>query len=211
VIARCCLSGCIVGIVGGIGTDVRGCCLSGGRPSPLPPLQVLITCFYESGLTTGKVKGGRILGEYPSDLTEESSLNLGRGRIQPTTSWESLWNGIAIWFGITDEKDLDAVLPYRKYRTWYMYLPGNEKLYSDSDLFVSSSVDEGKQECSQDELVELCGLEEDPSSGNAQRVRRLSEKQVTEDPQKDASYLLVLTLFGAAIGTALVIFIRPRN
>ena len=33
-------------------------------------------------------------------------------------------------------------------------------------------------------------LEEDPSSGNAQRVRRLSEKQVTEDPQKDASYLL---------------------
>lgn len=56
-------------------------------------------------------------------------------------------------------------------------------------------------------------LEEDPSSGNAQRVRRLqvSEKQVTEDPQKDASYLLVLTLFGAAIGTALVIFIRPRN
>ena len=76
---------------------------------------------------------------------------------------------------------------------------------------MSSSVDEEEQECSQDELVELCGLEEDPSSGNAQRVRRLSEKQVTEDPQKDASYLLVLTLFGAAIGTALVIFIRPRN
>ena len=76
---------------------------------------------------------------------------------------------------------------------------------------MSSSVDEEKQECSQNELVELCGLAEDPSSGNAQRVRRPSEKQVTEDPQKDASYLLVLTLFGAAIGTALVIFIRPGN
>ena len=153
----------------------------------------------------GKVKGGRILGEYPADLTEESRLNLGRGRIRPTTSWESLWNGVAIWFGITDEKDLDAVLPYRK------FLPDNEKLYSDSDLFVTSSADEEEQECPQDELVELCGLEEDPSSGNAQRVRRLSEKQVTGDSQKDASYLLVLTLVGAAIGTVLVIFLPPRN
>ena len=89
-------------------------------------------------------------------------------------------------------------------------MPDNEKLYSDSDLFMTSSTDEEEQECPQDELVELCGLEEDPSSGNAQRVRRLSEKQVTGDSQKDASYLLVvLTLFGAAIGTALVIFLRP--
>jgi hypothetical protein len=153
-----------------------------------------------TSLVGTKVKGGRILGEYPSDLTEESSLNLGRGRIRPTTSWESLWNGIAIWFGITDEKDLDAVLPYRK------FLPDNEKLYSDSDLFMTSSTDEEEQECPQDELVELCGLEEDPSSGNAQRVRRLSEKQNTGESQKDASYLLeeVLTLFG--IGSALVIF-----
>jgi hypothetical protein len=71
---------------------------------------------------------------------------------------------------------------------------------------MTSSTDEEEQECPQDELVELCGLEEDPSSGNAQRVRRLSEKQNTGESQKDASYLLeeVLTLFG--IGSALVIF-----
>lgn len=33
----------------------------------------------------GSVKGGTIHGEYPTDLTSASSLNVGRGRVIPTT------------------------------------------------------------------------------------------------------------------------------
>ena len=61
----------------------------------------------------GAVKGRRILGSYPSDISEGSDLDLGRGRMLPTTSWEALWNGVLEWFGV-EASQMDAVLPNRK-------------------------------------------------------------------------------------------------
>lgn len=58
----------------------------------------------------GAVKGG-FLGEYPSDLTEESPLNIGRGRIIPTTPWESIWNGVGEWMGVQGTSEMKKLLP----------------------------------------------------------------------------------------------------
>ena len=35
----------------------------------------------------GSVKGGQVAGTYPDDFTEDAPLNLGRGRMLPTTPW----------------------------------------------------------------------------------------------------------------------------
>ena len=151
------------------------------------------------------MKGGRILGEYPSDLTEKSRLNLGRGRIQPTTSWEALWNGIAQWFGVTDENDLDAALPYRKHSS------DKDTMYSESDLFVLGDREQ-EQQCSQHELAQMCGLEED---SNLKRARRISEEKVKDGATfstKYTSFLVFLSLFVGTIGTALtIIFARQKK
>jgi uncharacterized protein (DUF1501 family) len=61
----------------------------------------------------GAVRGGQILGEYPADLSENGTFNIGRGRLVPGTSWEAVWNGIGGWFGVSDA-DMDAVLPRRQ-------------------------------------------------------------------------------------------------
>lgn len=44
----------------------------------------------------GDVKGGQILGKYPSDTTTDGPLNLGSGRLIPPTSWESIWNSVLL-------------------------------------------------------------------------------------------------------------------
>jgi uncharacterized protein (DUF1501 family) len=43
----------------------------------------------------GAVRGGQVLGEYPRDLSLGGGLDIGRGRMIPTTSWEHTWNGVA--------------------------------------------------------------------------------------------------------------------
>ena len=63
-------------------------------------------------LAGGAVRGGQILGQFPEDLTEEGELNLGRGRMIPTTSWEQIWNGVGAWFGVS-ESAMRTVLPRR--------------------------------------------------------------------------------------------------
>lgn len=60
----------------------------------------------------GSVDGGKILGKYPDDITPEGPLNIGRGRIMPTTSWDAIWNGVAEWMGVEPEQ-LGDVLPNR--------------------------------------------------------------------------------------------------
>ena len=75
----------------------------------------------------GAVKGGQILGDYPS-IGEESDVNLGRGRLLPTTSWERLLNGAGGWFGVPDSA-MDTVLPGCR------YFKGS--LFSHDDLFVA--------------------------------------------------------------------------
>ena len=66
-------------------------------------------------LLGGDLKGGRILGEYPDDLTATSSVDAGggRGRLVPTMPWESLWHAVAGWLGVDvdDEDELRDVLP----------------------------------------------------------------------------------------------------
>tara|TARA_B110000211_G_C13820812_1_gene439196 strand:- start:40 stop:702 length:663 start_codon:yes stop_codon:yes gene_type:complete len=53
----------------------------------------------------GDLKGKRIHGKYPAKLGEENGeVNIGRGRILPTTSYNSLWLPIAEWYGILPEE-----------------------------------------------------------------------------------------------------------
>ena len=47
----------------------------------------------------GPLKGKKFFGEYPSDLTSDSPLNTGRGRMIPTLSWESMLSPIMEWMG----------------------------------------------------------------------------------------------------------------
>lgn len=61
-------------------------------------------------LTGGKVRGGKILGTYPDTLTDDGDLNIGRGRILPTHSWEAVWKGLVEWFGV-EQDQLSYVLP----------------------------------------------------------------------------------------------------
>ena len=60
----------------------------------------------------GEVRGGQMLGAYPSTLAESDAnpLNIGRGRLIPTTPWEAMWNGLAEWFGVSND-EMDTVLP----------------------------------------------------------------------------------------------------
>ena len=74
----------------------------------------------------GSVRGGRILGEYPSDLSPDGPVSLRRGRMIPTTSWEAVYNGVAEWMGVTTPEELDKVLPNR----------GNfRRLYTGPEMF----------------------------------------------------------------------------
>lgn len=61
----------------------------------------------------GAVKGNRILGKYPETLLEDGEWILDRGRVIPTTPWDSVFNAIAGWLGVADNQ-LDSVLPNRR-------------------------------------------------------------------------------------------------
>lgn len=60
------------------------------------------------------VRGGRIHGEYPGDITPRGSLNIDRGRLIPTLSWESVMNPIIQWMGASSDEDLNYCLPNRQ-------------------------------------------------------------------------------------------------
>jgi uncharacterized protein (DUF1501 family) len=57
----------------------------------------------------GPVNGGRIYGQYPS-LVLNSSLEVGRGRLIPTTSVDEYGSELARWFGVSSS-DMDTVFP----------------------------------------------------------------------------------------------------
>jgi uncharacterized protein (DUF1501 family) len=61
----------------------------------------------------GAVKGGKIHGSYPSDITNSGPLNIGRGRIIPTLSWESVLNPIVEWMGVDQSSELNYCMPNR--------------------------------------------------------------------------------------------------
>ena len=62
----------------------------------------------------GAVRGGRIHGEYPGDITPRGPLNIDRGRLIPTLSWESVMNPIIQWMGASSDEDLNYCLPNRQ-------------------------------------------------------------------------------------------------
>ncbi|GMH88299.1 hypothetical protein TrST_g6936 [Triparma strigata] len=59
----------------------------------------------------GAVKGGNILGQYPTDLRSGMGTDVGNGRLIPTTPWEGLWHGIAQWLGVEDGAIMKRVMP----------------------------------------------------------------------------------------------------
>jgi len=62
----------------------------------------------------GSLRGGRILGQYPTDLSDESPLNIGRGRLLPTLPWEAVWNAVAQWMDVNEDSALDKIFPNRR-------------------------------------------------------------------------------------------------
>ena len=61
-------------------------------------------------LAGGAVKGGQILGKYPEKMKD---VDVGRGKMQPSTPWEGLWNGIGTWWGL-DKESMEKILPNAK-------------------------------------------------------------------------------------------------
>ena len=82
-------------------------------------------------LMGGSVKGGIIHGDYPSDITPGGPLNVGRGRLIPTLSWESPLNAVVQWMGVNDESELDYCMPNRKNT--------GAQLFSKEDMFEADS------------------------------------------------------------------------
>lgn len=82
-------------------------------------------------LIGGKVKGGKIHGQYPDDITPDGPLNIGRGRIIPSMSWDSVWNGVVDHMGVPDSRK-DEVLPNR-----HNTLDAPLELFTKDDLFES--------------------------------------------------------------------------
>uniref|UniRef100_A0A7S1BVX8 Uncharacterized protein n=1 Tax=Corethron hystrix TaxID=216773 RepID=A0A7S1BVX8_9STRA len=80
----------------------------------------------------GLVNGGKVIGDYPTDFSLKSPLNIDRGRLIPTRSWDSLWNGIVEWFGASERIELDTVLPNRA--------NFQSVLFSKADMFRSPVV-----------------------------------------------------------------------
>ena len=60
----------------------------------------------------GDLEGGKILGQYPDDLTNANQY-IYSGITIPTTPLDSVWNSIAKWMGVTSEDDLNMVVPNR--------------------------------------------------------------------------------------------------
>ena len=85
----------------------------------------------------GSLNGGKILGTFPDDLSSTSKYRLGnRGRMVPTTSYNSIWNAVAQWMGVPEE-DMDEILPNRQNFINNCDYP----LYTDKELFINGSND----------------------------------------------------------------------
>jgi uncharacterized protein (DUF1501 family) len=64
-------------------------------------------------LAGGGVNGRRIVGKYPPTFSENYEFNIDRGRLIPTTSWDSVFNAVADWMGVTTEEEFNMILPNR--------------------------------------------------------------------------------------------------
>ncbi len=63
-------------------------------------------------LGPGTVNGGNVYGSYPTSLATGNSLDIGRGRILPTTSVDEYYLELANWFGISPTStEMQFILP----------------------------------------------------------------------------------------------------
>lgn len=61
----------------------------------------------------GGLKGGQIFGKHPTSMSVDVDDVDNRGRLIPTTSWETFYEPIMEWFGVNEEK-MAEVLPNLK-------------------------------------------------------------------------------------------------
>ena len=59
----------------------------------------------------GAVGGGKVYGSYPQSLALNNELDLGRGRLIPTTSVDAYNAELATWFGVPNNSMLTDILP----------------------------------------------------------------------------------------------------
>ncbi len=61
----------------------------------------------------GAVNGAEVFGSYPTSLAsaKNTDLDVGRGRVIPTTSVDEHSAELALWYGIKNDSTLEAVLP----------------------------------------------------------------------------------------------------
>jgi uncharacterized protein (DUF1501 family)/uncharacterized protein (DUF1800 family) len=78
----------------------------------------------------GSVKGGQILGKFPSDMRDFSEYNIGNGVFVPTSPWEAIWKPILSWIGV-EKSGIDKILPYLK------NFPSSH-LFADESVFKST-------------------------------------------------------------------------
>ena len=62
----------------------------------------------------GEVRGKKILGNYPDILSEDGPLIFEPGIVIPTLAWDSIWNGVAQWIGITNP-NVSALIYFASY------------------------------------------------------------------------------------------------
>jgi len=79
----------------------------------------------------GGIDGGKVFGDFPLSLSSpidptNGNLDLGRGRLIPTTSVDELAAELAMWFGVDNASDLDLVLP--NIGRFYSYNAGSPPL-----------------------------------------------------------------------------------
>lgn len=59
----------------------------------------------------GGLQGARMYGHYPDSLAPDNPLDIGRGRLIPTTSVDAFNAELAMWFGVPNNGTLVDILP----------------------------------------------------------------------------------------------------
>jgi len=85
----------------------------------------------------GQVKGGQMLGKYPSDL--DGPLITKRARVIPTTPWDAVWYGISEWLGVTDVEVLKNIIINRETEI------ENGEFFDKTDLFKNNVLESARR------------------------------------------------------------------